>query len=59
MNALNTVLVVTTVVVAGVGPFVAVHIGGKAFDADDEPGHAPSADDTTQIARVTDDPYSY
>jgi hypothetical protein len=62
VNALNSVLVVATVVVAGVGPFVAVHIGGKAFDADDEddkPEHVPSIDETTQIKRITDDPYMY
>lgn len=60
MNALQGVLVAATVVVAGVGPFIAVHIGGKAFDGD-EPQHDEPDDNTTQIPRVTDeaDPYSY
>lgn len=60
MNALQGVLVAATVVVAGVGPFIAVHIGGKAFE-DDEPQHDEPDDDTTQIPRVTDevDPYIY
>ena len=59
MNIMSTLIVVATVVVAGVGPFVAVHIGGKAFD--DEPEHDELDDNTTQIPRVTDeaDPYSY
>lgn len=63
MNALQGVLIAATVVVAGVGPFIAVHIGGKAFDDDndhDEP-EPHENDDTTHIPRVTDqaDPYSY
>lgn len=60
MNALQGVLVAATVVVAGVGPFIAVHIGGKAFE-DDEPQRDEPDDDTTQIPRVTDevDPYIY
>lgn len=58
---MSTVLVVATVVVAGAGPFVAVHIGGKAYDFD-EPETEPETctDDTTQIERITNaDPYSY
>lgn len=60
MNALQTVLVFSVAAVAGVGPFVAVHIGGKAFDGD-EPQHDEPDDDTAYIPRVTDeaDPYSY
>jgi hypothetical protein len=65
MNALQTVLVFGTVVVAGIGPFIAVKRGGDAygFDDQDEPGPEPDGcdDDTTQIPRVTDkvDPYLY
>lgn len=64
MNALQGVLIAATVVVAGVGPFIAVHIGGKAFDDDDNDHDEPEPhenDDTTHIPRVTDqaDPYSY
>lgn len=59
MNAMSTVLDVATVVVAGAGPFVAVHIGGKAFDDHDEPEHDELNDDTTQLPRVADGPYNY
>lgn len=59
MNAMSTVLVVATVVVAGAGPFVAVHIGGKAFDDHDESEHDELNDDTTQLPRVADGPYNY
>ena len=59
MNAMSTVLVVATVVVAGAGPFVAVHIGGKAFDDHDKPEHDELNDDTTQLSRVADGPYNY
>lgn len=59
MNAISTVLVVATVVVAGAGPFVAVHLGGKAFDDHDEPEHDEPNDDTTQLPRVADGPYNY
>lgn len=58
MNGLNAALVVVLVLVAGAGPFVAVHIGGKAFD-DDEPEDDTPNDDTTQLPRITDDPYLY
>jgi hypothetical protein len=58
MNALNAVLVAATIVVAGVGPFVAVHIGAKAFDFDEPEDDTPN-DDTTQLPRITDDPYHY
>lgn len=60
MNALQTLLIAATVVVAGAGPFVAVHIGGKAFE--DKPPEPDEPDDnTTQIPRVTDkaDRYIY
>lgn len=33
---MNAFIVICVLVVVGIGPFVAVHIGGKAFDADDE-----------------------
>lgn len=56
---MSTVLVVATVVVAGAGPFVAVYIGGKAFDDHDEPEHDELNDDTTQLPRVADGPYNY
>lgn len=61
MNALQSVLIAATVVVAGVGPFIAVHIGGKAFDGDEQQQHDEPDDNTTQIPRVTDeaDRYSY
>lgn len=58
MNAVNTVLVFATVVVAGVGPFVAVYRGAQAFDSGDEPDEARQCtDDTIPIPRITDDPY--
>lgn len=59
MNTLQGVLTVATVVVVGVGPFIAVHIGGKAFDANDEP-EPHENDDATHNSRATDqaDPYS-
>lgn len=60
MNALQGVLIAATVIVAGAGPFIAVHIGGKAFEGDqDEPDECD--DRTTQIPRVTDEvgPYMY
>lgn len=60
MNALSTVLIAATVVVAGAGPFVAVYIGGKAFDDYDQPDHDDElSDDTTQLPRVADGPYNY
>lgn len=61
MNATQTLLIAATVVAAGVGPFVAVHIGGKAFDDDNDEPEPHENDDTTHIPRVTDeaDPYSY
>ena len=49
MNVTNAVLVVLTVVLAGVGPFIAVHRGGKAFD--DEP-EAADTHDTLELPRV-------
>lgn len=36
MNALQGVLVAVAIGVVGIGPFIAVHIGGKAFDDDDD-----------------------
>lgn len=62
---MNTVLVFLTVAVAGIGPFVAVHRGGNAYEFGDEPEPEPDEradDDTTQIPRITvdtDDPYMY
>lgn len=58
MNALQGVLVAATVVVAGVGPFIAVHIGGKAFDGDEPVADEPD-DNTTQIPRVTNEADRY
>lgn len=61
MNAPLALAVAATLVVAGVGPFLAVHVGGKMFDPGklDEP--ATCTDDTIQIPRITDqdDRYSY
>lgn len=62
MNATNTVLVFLTVATAGIGPFIAVHIGGKAYG--DMPKPPPKMieqpeHDTAQITRVTVDPYHY
>jgi hypothetical protein len=58
MTTTNAILVFVTVALAGVGPFVAVHLGAKAFGSD-EPERHEADDDTTQIPRVTDDPYMY
>lgn len=52
MNATQTLLIAATVIVAGVGPFVAVHIGGKAFE-DDEPEYEEPDHDTVPLPRVT------
>ncbi len=52
MNATQTLLIAATVVAAGVGPFIAVHIGGRAFE-DDEPEHDEPDDDTVQLPRIT------
>lgn len=61
MNALNAALVFATVALAGVGPFIAVHRGGAAYDFDEAESQPETCtDDTTQIERVTDaDPYNY
>lgn len=59
MNPTYAALVFITVALAGVGPFVAVHRGGAAYDFDDEPEDDEPNDDTTQLPRVTDDPYMY
>jgi hypothetical protein len=58
VNALQTLLVAATVIVAGAGPLVAVHIGGKAFDADQpEPPEPdppePEPDDTIELPPIT------
>lgn len=58
MNTTSTIIVFVTVALAGAGPFIAVHRGGKAFDPD-EPEPYEADDNTTQITRVTNDPYSY
>lgn len=52
MNATQTLLIAATVIAAGVGPFIAVHIGGKTFE-DDEPEHDDPDDDTVQLPRIT------
>jgi hypothetical protein len=59
MNPTYAALVFITVALAGVGPFIAVHRGAKAFDEGDEPDDETPNDDTTQLPRVTDDPYLY
>jgi hypothetical protein len=63
MNPTYAALVFITVALAGVGPFVAVHRGGAAYDFPDETDPEPAPDepndDTTQLPRVTDDPYMY
>ncbi len=52
MNAVQTLLIAATVIAAGVGPFVAVHIGGKAFE-DSKPERDETDDDTVQLPRIT------
>lgn len=63
MNAFNTVAVFLTVAVAAAGPFVAVHIGGRAYGDLSKPEAAriehDDADDTTEIPRITNDRYMY
>jgi Na+-transporting methylmalonyl-CoA/oxaloacetate decarboxylase gamma subunit len=61
MNVVNAVLVFLTVAVAGVGPFVAVFRGARAFDADDEPDPVPCTDDTIELPRIRArrDPHMY
>lgn len=67
MNAVTTLIVFVPVALAGAAPFIAVHRGGKAFDADDDDGDdepLPEArptniDDTTQIPLITNDSYNY
>ena len=53
MSAALAVVVAATVIAAGTAPFVAVHIGGRAFDPkhDDQP--TACTDDTIEIPRVT------
>lgn len=63
MSTTQAILVFLTVAVAGVGPFIAVHRGGNAYEFGDEPEPEPDErdDDTTQIPRIAtdDDPYMY
>lgn len=61
MNAPLAIAVAATLVAAGVGPFLAVHVGGKMFDPDKPDEPATCTDDTIQIPRITDrvDPHSY
>lgn len=42
---MNAFIVICVLVVVGIGPFVAVHIGGKAFDADDDDQETNNGDD--------------
>lgn len=60
MNIQAALMVVSTLLVAAVGPFVAVHVGAKAFG--DMPKSEPverDSDDTTQIPRYGSEPYHY
>lgn len=61
MSAALAVVVAATVVVAGVGPFVAVHIGGRAFDPAHDEDPPACTDDTIEIPRIraTVDPRMY
>jgi hypothetical protein len=59
MSTTNAILVFVTVALAGAGPFIAVHRGGKAFDPDEPEPYEADDDDTTQLPRVIDDPYHY
>lgn len=52
MNTTQAVLVFLTVALAGVGPFIAVHRGGSAYEFDDEPESEPCTDDTIELSRV-------
>lgn len=55
MNALQGVLVAVAIGVVGIGPFIAVHIGGKAFDDDNdnETQHDEPDKVTVKTPRVT------
>lgn len=61
MSAALAAAVAATVVVAGIGPFVAVHIGGRAFDPKHDEAPRTCTDDTIEIPRVTStvDPHMY
>lgn len=53
MNAFNTIAVFATVAVAGVGPFIAVFRGARAFDPNyDDRETEPCTDDTIELPRV-------
>lgn len=61
---MNAWVYVGGVAVLAAGPIVAVVLGSRAFDADDddeaEPVPTTCSDDTTHIERVTDaGPYDY
>lgn len=58
MNAVQAALIFATVTLVGVGPFVAVHLGGKAFDEEPEPDAL--TDDTIELPRIiVNDPYTH
>lgn len=61
MNAALAVVVAATVIAAGSAPFVAVHIGGRAFDPEHDQDPPVCTDDTIEIPRVTAtvDPHMY
>lgn len=64
MTLLEKLLIFGTVALAGIGPFIAVHRGGSAYEFGDEPEAEPPecSDATAQISRITvdtDDPYMY
>lgn len=61
MSASLAVVVAATVIVAGTAPFVAVHIGGRAFDPEYDEEQPTCTDDTIEIPRVTAtvDPHMY
>lgn len=60
---MNAWVYVGGMTVLAAGPIVAVVLGSRAFDADDdeaEPAPTTCSDDTTHIERVTDaGPYDY
>lgn len=59
MNGPLAFAVASTLLVAGAGPFLAVHIGGKVFEPEKRNQPRASIDDTTQIPRVTDEVNRY
>lgn len=49
---MNGVLIWAMIIIAGIGPFIAVHVGGRSFDFDDEAEPETCTDDTIELPRV-------